>query len=107
MRKAAVAPSVAPTRLKAGPPQRTEERTAGKAEECAGDEQQRPEGEERDMGEWRPRPEIAHRCLKQRRIEARPIGEEPQRRARKGEPEQDARDGSAHGHAAGSRRPSG
>ena len=73
----------------------------------SGSSQQRREGEERDMDEWRPRPEIAYRGLEQRGIEARPIGESPQRRACNNKPEQDARGGGAHCHSADSRRPSG
>lgn len=93
--------------VKGCPPERTEERTAGKAEERTGHEEQRREGEERDMGEWRPRPEIPHRGLKQRWIEAIPIDEKPERRACYDKPEQNARGDGARCHSTGSRRPSG
>jgi len=93
--------------VQGGSPQRSEEHAAGKAEDCTGDEENRPGREQYDVGERSPHTDIVNRALDQRGIEALPIERQPSSGARESEPEQKACQVDLPDHATGSRRPSG
>ena len=78
------------------------------AEDRAGNEEDRPQGKEYNVAEWRQQAEIVDRALDQRWIKMIAIECKPDRHGGNDEPEREARRrGRQRRHAAGSRRPSG